>query len=197
MPKLALKIVQTLQHWLVPSLLFTLSLCFAGPMLAASTAGGDGLGSWNRLGLALAAVFAAMLVSAWLLGAIARLSFRYHDRPSNGFEMWFRTPDGGLRPPAFMRRIVVALGADPSLPPRPERWWGGLLTVAFAIGCLFAFYLAITPTKALDHLSPWLIENRLIVVVAFFLTFFVLIVRRWATDQRKLLSPLTAQAAAS
>jgi hypothetical protein len=132
---------------------------------------------------------------AWILGAIANsrprlpkeASGRSRESHSNGFEAWSEEPIGGLRPPAFLRWIVMRLGSRRD---RPE--WAFLIEF---VGFLSAFVLLWALAKLSDtfwsNLHPalanasvqgslWIGATVLIVLV---------VLRQWAAEQRNRLEP--------
>ena len=132
---------------------------------------------------------------AWILGAFANsrprhpneASRRSRESHSNGFEAWSEQPIGGLRPPAFLRWIVMSLGSRRD---RPE--WAFLIEFvgflsAFALLWALAnlsdtFWSDLHPALANASVqgSLWIGATVLIVLV---------VLRQWAGEQRDRLEP--------
>ena len=132
---------------------------------------------------------------AWILGALANRRpqrtegayRRLQESHSNGFEAWSEEPAGGLRPPSFLRWIVMSLG---------NRWdrptWAFLTEF---LGFIAAFVLLWSLANLSDafwaDLHPalanaagqdilWISATVLLVFVVF---------RLWAGEQRDRIAP--------
>lgn len=127
----------------------------------------------------------------WLVGALANRRRapgtpleKLHVERANGFEAWQELPEGGLRPPRVMRWIVTVLGASPerkgSLPE--------FLLVMTSMG--LAFTLAALGPDFWTRIHPELesLSLRRTLALSFATLFALLIIRNWATNQRRLLS---------
>ena len=132
---------------------------------------------------------------AWILGAVANsrprpreeASGRPRESHSNGFEAWSEQPAGGLRPPAFLRWIVMSLGSRRD---RPE--WAFLIDfVGFLSAFVLLWALANLSDTFWSDLHPALanasVQGSLWVGATVLIVFVVL--RQWAGEQRDRLEP--------
>jgi hypothetical protein len=142
---------------------------------------------WTVFLVAPVAVF-----SAWLIGALARPSLqtrsasaleRLQDRPENGFEVWSRLPDGGLRPSPPMRLFVTTLSRSTVKASPFELVCAGASVIL--IVCLWAF------DDALVRLLPAAVaEHRFSLGFAAVALLTIQSFRGWATEQRAHLAPI-------
>lgn len=113
-----------------------------------------------------------------------------HVYPSDSFQVSDKPPHERLRPPAFIRSLVMTLGA------------GGRSWISIIEGLMFIGAVALTWTLAHKSQSFWsdidtrlaeqTFREQLFLVASVILT--ALLVRLWAVEQRQRLSPSTARA---
>lgn len=130
---------------------------------------------------------------AWLIGAIANRRPRphtpydsLHSQPSNGFEAWKELPEGGLRPPRIMRRVVAGLAVGRASP------WPDLLGIVLWLGAFAALFgLAHAPDADWSNIHPALSDPTIRVRLAdACLALIALgILRQWAVEQSNRLDP--------
>ncbi|MBP8062659.1 MAG: hypothetical protein KAY29_02205 [Brevundimonas sp.] len=112
-----------------------------------------------------------------------------HVYPSDKFQVSDQPPQERLRPPAFIRSLVMTLGA------------GGRSWISIVEGLMFIGAVALTWTLAHKSQSFWTeIDPRLAdqtfreqVFLAASVILTAVIVRGWAVEQRQRLSPSTAR----
>lgn len=140
-------------------------------------------------------VLLGLFGTAWILGALANrrpqrmggASRRQRESHSNGFEAWSEEPAGGLRPPAFLRWIVMRLGK------RPDRPTWAFLTdfLGFLMAFILLWSLANLSEAFWTGLHPALanaaVQDTFWVGATVLLVFVVL--RLWAGEQRDRLEP--------
>ena len=113
-----------------------------------------------------------------------------HVYPSVSFQLSDQPPHERLRPPAFVRSLVMTLGA------------GGRSWISIIEGLMFIGSVALVWTLAYKSQSFWSdIDPRLAeqtsreqLFLAASVTLIALLVRLWAVEQRQRLSPSTARA---
>lgn len=134
-----------------------------------------------------------LLVLIWLIGAIANRRPRPrtpHDRvhapPANGFEAWQELPEGGLRPPGIMRRLVAGLAFGRASP--SADFLAGVLGLG-VLAVLFA--LAHAPDADWSNIHPALADPTIRVRLASACVALIALVtlRQWAVEQSKRLDP--------
>lgn len=182
--------MEAIQHSLLGSLLSQLAWLSFFFLLPLSYRFEDG----NRAVVGLL-TFGGMIVGCiivWSIGFLARATYRgvsplgrLQEEPANGFDVWRRMPEGGLRPPGPMRRLVRALGRSPDR--RPSAVFVLLVVVVF----LGPVLLVVPPDWGAD-VFPWLdwIEHPEALIVWFWLAAVLLTIRAWASEQRANLAPL-------
>lgn len=192
MSKLALKIVEAIQHSLLGSLLVAL---IWPPMFFFSQAASIGAdASYSSLFAASVLVLVPVSFFAWLLGAVARGARkpvngmdRLHKEAANGFDVWSCPPEGGLRPPTFMRRLVTFFGRPPTSN------LASLLELVVALSLLgFLASLAWADGRIWVDRIPWLAldDNRRMAAYLIAGVLTLISLTHWATRQRSLLAPL-------
>lgn len=125
----------------------------------------------------------------WVLGAFANASPKpgprspydqLHESPRSGFGVWDQPPEGGLRPPAAVRWLVMTFGR------RGSNWltvvelliFIGALALAWVLSREPAAYQATVPSWLAERSSP---QGAFLVASAAVLT---LSFRAWAVEQR-------------
>lgn len=194
METLARKIIDAIQNSLVGDLVirsFWLISFLWWHITDALTPGGLDY----RIGLSLLATCLFGMAAIWLLGVLANKSPRsqkryWSDEPgpltANGFGAWHILPSDGLRPPAFMRRLVSILGANEmqsrsSTRPYFLAAYTGLLTLMGGL----AFWPELS-----EKVHPWFAsaEHRLLLAHACLVVLIAFLIRQWAVDQKQLLA---------
>lgn len=191
MSKLALKIVEAIQHSLLGSLLFALVWPTLWLFGQADKIGGARY--FDGFFLAVGGLVLLVVFFAWLLGSVARgaqrpisAMDRLHKEAANGFDIWTCLPEGGLRPPLFTRRLVITLGRDPETKP-------SILGLPFFLGgIVLLILLDWISDRAWRDIHPWLgfPENRRVIAFVLAISFTVWWLHEWATRQRANLAPL-------
>lgn len=125
----------------------------------------------------------------WVLGVLAEASPKprqrspydqLHDSPRSGFGVWDQPPEGGLRPPAAVRRLVMTFG-------RRDSDWLTVVELLIFIGALaLAWVLSRDPAAYQANVPSWLAERSspqeaFLVASAAVAT---LSIRSWAVEQR-------------
>ena len=187
MGNFARKIIDAVQNTMLDRLFIRLTPCWGVALLW------DG-GRMSEITAGFVAVAALVLFIAWVLGALARLGprkdrsalLRLHDMPENGFAVWGRPPEGGIRPPHPMRWLVRILGA-PDSEPRPV--WVGLLMFGLLLVLLILTWAVATKPAEFWREAPWLAipSNRIAVLSGATVLVLALAIRDWASEQRALL----------
>jgi hypothetical protein len=180
----ARKIIDAVQNTMLDKLFLRLF-----PLLGLATLW-DKAGSPD-IGAGLVLLIGLLFFVAWVLGAIARLKpqtercplHRLQDRPENGFEVWGRPPDGGLRPPRFMRWLVTTLAADAG---RHPSGWRALLGFALILAALVFTGAVVTKPPEFWPDAPWLAgpSTRFVLLTGATALVAAGLVRGWATEQR-------------
>ena len=190
MSKLALKIVEAIQHSLLGSLLVNLIF----PITTFSMADGVSGGYGSIVPALLLAVIGIAAFWAWILGTFARgtrRTDRFHKEAANGFDVWMALPEGGLRPPAFIRAVVIFFGRD------PQKGQSLAVTILVVLFFLFTFCvftaLGWVGDRGWQSIHPWLGSggNREPVATALAAILSCWFLSNWATRQRANLAPLS------
>lgn len=191
MGNLARKIIDAVQNAMLDRLLLRLFVLLPVASFWDERNTGYGSGIMASVLFALLGLFGI----AWILGALAirrpqrtqGASRRPRESYSNGFEAWSDEPTGGLRPPSFLRWIVMRLG---------NRWdrpiWAFLTDF---LGFLLAFVLLWSLANLSDafwtDLHPALadaaVQDTLWIGATVVIVFAVL--RLWAGEQRDRIEP--------
>lgn len=194
METLARKIIDAIQNSLVGDLVARLFWPIGYLWLIVTNAiTPDDLNLWFAIGAAVFWIFGAFTI--WLLGALANRSLKRRKRylsdpgvplPANGFEAWEIPPQDGLRPPAFMRKLVNILGAQDVRSKDVSR--AVFLSLFIALIALMGG-LAFSP-QFFEKVHPWFAstEHRLLLVHACLVGLTALQIRQWAVDQKRLLA---------
>ena len=193
MGNLARKLIDAVQHSLLGSL-FVAILTGVMPFVPAAIH----LAPYETvpwIGLPLFGLFIIAAFMAWLVGAVAnrrprRLSPLHAlqlDPPpqaANGFEAWSELPAEGLDPPPFMRAIVALIGAHPEQDGRRLE-----LNLTLAVMGLL-FLLGVVGSDVWQRFYPALADPsaRLLPALACLALLTLLVIRGWASAQRRLLA---------
>jgi len=133
----------------------------------------------------------ALLALHWVLGALAdeplkpRRGNPYDAHAPRAPSAWDKQPEGGVRPPAFIRAFVMAFGAG-------GRGWISIIEgLVFAGAFTLTWMLAHNSEAFWSDLHQGLAEQvsreRLFLAVSVIL--IALLIRGWAVEQRERLSP--------
>lgn len=112
-----------------------------------------------------------------------------HVYPSDSFQVSDQPPDERLRPPTFIRSLVMTLGAG-------GRSWTSIIEGLIFIGSVaLVWTLAYKSQSFWSDIDPRLAEQtfREQLFLAASVTLIALLVRLWAVEQRQRLSPSTAR----
>lgn len=140
----------------------------------------------------IAAIVVVTTFTGWLLGAVARPAYGERTLPdgerrplTNGFDVWELVPEGGLRPPRFLRVLVTAIGGAPS--GRPP-WAAGAFVLLIGLSSTTLLYGS---AGLMAGLHPWLspVEHRRLLFLVLVALYFLIAIRQWATAQRTRLAP--------
>lgn len=188
----ARNIIDAIQHSLLGDLIWRWLTAVAITTLILSNA--VEVRAWSEvLSMSVWLGLAVWVFLAWLLGALAnRLPApqgalqRVHPRHANGFAAWSELPADGLRPPRFMRALVMIVAG-------PVRWVF-LPVLAIFVFCLFAIVAPDTAGRALglDVGDPDIRLRLGWTGVAAWMTLQIL---PWAAHQRRMLLAQDAAAA--
>jgi len=191
---LARKIIDAIQNSLVGDLVirsFWLISFFWWSFTDTLTPGGLD----PRIGLSLLATCLLGMTAIWLLGVLAnkppkRRKRHWSDEPepltANGFGAWHILPADGLRPPAFMRRLVTILGANEMQPRSSTRpYFLAAYTGVLTLMCGLVFWPELS-----EKIHPWFAsaEHRLLLAHACLVVLIAFLIRQWAVDQKRLLA---------
>jgi hypothetical protein len=188
MSRAARRLIEAIQHLLLGSLLMRLlwpNLFWAMFLVQWSTRDGPQEQQGEDAVAGIIAIWLLTALLAWLLGAVARPAYRSPDLsiPSNGFEVWSRTPPGGLRPPSPFRALLRLA----------EAWPKRLNPLALAVGlsCLFVVWLLAALPDQAARLHPGLSDPQLrsTVIVVSFALFVLIDLTAWARQQAARLAP--------
>ncbi len=184
----ARRLVEAIQHSLVGPLIWRVLWpnAFFATVLVQSL-GRDG--PWEQQALnasftILAIVLLAAFV-AWLIGALARPAYQSLDllSPSNGFEVWSRIPQGGLRPPPAVRAVLRLA----------EAWPRRLNPLAAVIGaaCLVVVWMLVALPDQIARLHPALADPalRFTVIASLCAVYLLIDLTAWTKEQAKTLAP--------
>ena len=172
----ARKIIEAVQNMFLDRLFLDLwpLIWASGYLLGGPEAGGAALWPFAAWVLCLAA--------AWLLGVLARTGSPRRGNPydpdPNGFSIWGRSPEKGLRPPPIVRALIFALAW-------PQTGWRSLLHQFLGLGgflIVAAYVFPHTPSL----LVRWLGDPdraQALAWIAFGLMAGHIIIR-WARNQR-------------
>lgn len=192
----ARKIIDAVQNSLLGDLVWRwLNLAILGGVATASLLGRNGGEALLHSVLVLVPLWG---FAAWLLGALANRRPGPHGarpaepRHANGFGAWSEPPEGGLRPPPFIRASVMALDA----------WTGSLRWVvraALILAFLVIAFLALPVEVAFrTRLGLDGLDVRATLLAAAFALAALVVLLHWAADHRRILlaqneaSPLDA-----
>lgn len=186
---LARKIIDAIQNLMLDRLFVALYPLWyvAGAWVMSRGQGGAVL-------MSLLAVAVGLVGAGWLLGAVANRRRRVQPAltgsalekaqtdPANGFYAWSELPAGGLNPPPFLRQLIMCLGR-----PSPLGRWSILITLPLFVGAIVVVGAFAYGAEAdLFKFSPWPVGPmwRDSVQLAASALLALLLLRRWATDQR-------------
>ncbi|MDP2116278.1 MAG: hypothetical protein Q8J71_02650 [Brevundimonas sp.] len=135
-----------------------------------------------------------LLALHWVLGTIAdqppkprrRKAYDHvHEHPPSAFAAWDQPPEDGLRPPALIRSLVMALGV------RGPSWFsvieGLMLICAMTLAWMLAYKSETFWSGVHQALAQQSLREQLFLTAA--VTVTGLSIRLWAVEQRQRLSP--------
>ena len=135
-----------------------------------------------------------LFAAYWVLGALADKPLKprtrspydsVHERAPSGFSGWEQQPEGGVRPPAFIRSLVMALGVG------GRSWISIIEGLMFAGAFTLIWMLAYKSPAFWSDLHQGLAEqaSRERLFLAASVILIALAIRGWAVEQRERLAP--------
>lgn len=183
MSKLALKIVEAIQHSMLDRLFIRLM-----PLVWVVSIADD---RWESVSpylmLVLLVVLASIVALAWLVGAVAnKAPTRRNPPPSNGFEAWAPMPPEDLKPPQMMRAIVFGLSLR-----KPSSLAAVFGYIAFMAAVCLTWALSLDPAPAWILSLPGLTDPAAQDVAWWSAAGIcvVMVITSWAAEQRNRLEP--------
>lgn len=185
MRNIARKIIDATQHAMLDRLAAkSVPLIWLFSMWERLSPSDSGAITFAFLGAGLVLIFLV-----WTLGALAKAPPKprqrspydqLHESPRSGFSAWDSPPDGGLRPPAALRWIVMTFGRRVS-----ARLYVGEFLIfigAFALVWLLSRH----PETLWSNLPAWLAERSSpqSLFLAVSAVVVMLSIRAWAVEQR-------------
>ena len=186
MGNFARKIIDAVQNLFLDKLVLRLcSMWWLAMMWESSRPDDDGL-------IFASSIFAALLVLfaiAWMIGAVANLRpqqrkgrlQRLETPPSNGFEAWLEPPEGGLRPPPWLRKLVIRLGRPRTFGDRTMMARLALFLPVFVGMTVLAYGSETLRAKIHPSLANGLTRDALL--LGAMVAFALMLLRSWAVEQ--------------